>query len=103
MNAPLPLRKVIEGAPLFEPGASVPERVNARTKRHKNDLPNVDDNGAILLSEDALALTFACDQHDMFKWTPGLDWMRNRGTHWVRDDKLERFDIARRQCRLDRY
>jgi putative DNA primase/helicase len=50
-------------------------------------------------SDDALALEFV-DKHGAgLRWTPGLDWMRNTGTHWRGDDELHRYDLARGICR----
>ncbi|MCC7414279.1 MAG: hypothetical protein IT495_21880 [Gammaproteobacteria bacterium] len=50
-------------------------------------------------SEDALALQFVAQYGPGFRWTPGLDWMRDEGAHWVRDDAMTRFNAARRICR----
>lgn len=50
-------------------------------------------------SEDQLALEFAARYGTWFRWSPGLDWMRNEGTHWTRDDERRRFSLARKVCR----
>lgn len=50
-------------------------------------------------SEMALAEVFARRSRDKFRWSPGLDWMRNLGTHWERDDVLARYSLAKMVCR----
>jgi putative DNA primase/helicase len=75
---------------------SMPPRKKARAKRA---LPALDEMGAVSLSEDALALQFAREHHPRFKWTPGMGWMHNLGTHWVADDRLDRFATVRMLCR----
>lgn len=54
---------------------------------------------AAALSEDQLALSFVAQHGAWFRWTPGMDWMRNETTHWVRDDERRRFSVARKICR----
>lgn len=51
------------------------------------------------LSEDQLALSFVAQHGAWFRWSPGMDWMRNESTHWVRDDERRRFSVARKICR----
>ena len=50
-------------------------------------------------SDDDLALQFVDRHVDGLRRTPGMEWMRNEGTHWVRDAELTRFDLARTLCR----
>ncbi len=50
-------------------------------------------------SDDALALEFVARHGAGLRWTPGLDWMRDTGTHWRPDDELHRYDLARGVCR----
>jgi putative DNA primase/helicase len=50
-------------------------------------------------SDDALALQFVAEHGAGLRWTPGMDWMRDAGSHWRPDDELNRFDAARRVCR----
>lgn len=50
-------------------------------------------------SEQELAETFACNAIGKFKWTPGMDWMANKGTHWERDDLLTRYTLAKTVCK----
>lgn len=50
-------------------------------------------------SDDHLALEFVAQYGAGLRWSPGLDWMRDTGTHWTRDDHLIRFNAARRTCR----
>lgn len=51
------------------------------------------------LSEMALAEAFAEAGKGRFRWSPGMDWMHNEGTHWERDDRLRRFTAAKAVCR----
>ena len=75
-------------------------KVDDRKKpRAKPRPPELDDDGAVSLSEDALALQFVRHHHTDFKWTPGMGWMLNHPGCWAPDDKLERFAVARRLCR----
>lgn len=50
-------------------------------------------------SELALAEQFAARCAGQFRWSPGMDWMVNVGSHWVRDDHLKRFNVAKAVCR----
>lgn len=50
-------------------------------------------------SDDHLALEFVAQYGARLRWSPGLDWMRDTGTHWARDDHLIRFNAARLTCR----
>jgi putative DNA primase/helicase len=50
-------------------------------------------------SEMALAEAFSQRSRGRFRWSPGLDWMRNTGTHWERDSTLERYSLAKAVCR----
>ncbi len=58
-----------------------------------------DDSGLPFGSEQELADTFANLAAGHFKWSPGMDWMANTGTHWERDDLLTRFTLAKSVCR----
>lgn len=49
-------------------------------------------------SDDALALEFAL-RADRLRWSPGLNWMVDDGIVWARDEKLQRYDLARAICR----
>ena len=46
-------------------------------------------------SEDALAQSFVDQYHMAFKWTSGMDWMRDSGFRWESDDNLRRYSLAR--------
>jgi putative DNA primase/helicase len=50
-------------------------------------------------SDDHLALAFVRQYGPNYRWTPGMDWMRDTGTHWTRDEHLTRFDCSRTICR----
>lgn len=51
------------------------------------------------LSDDALALELVDRGGDDYRWSPGLGWMVDAGTLWQRDERLTRYDLARRVCR----
>lgn len=51
------------------------------------------------LSDDALALELVDRGGDDYRWSPGLGWMVDVGTLWQRDERLTRYDLARRVCR----
>lgn len=50
-------------------------------------------------SDDHIALEFVARYGAGLRWSPGLDWMRDTGTHWTRDEHLIRFNAARMTCR----
>jgi putative DNA primase/helicase len=50
-------------------------------------------------SDDSLALEFVAQYGAGLRWSPGLGWMHDDGTHWKRDEHLIRFDLARRTAR----
>lgn len=50
-------------------------------------------------SDDSLALEFVAQYGAGLRWTPGMGWMHDEGTHWVRDEHLIRFDLARKTAR----
>jgi putative DNA primase/helicase len=50
-------------------------------------------------SDDAMAMHFVAMFGAGMRWTPGMGWMHDTGTHWVRDEHLIRFDLARKTAR----
>jgi putative DNA primase/helicase len=50
-------------------------------------------------SDDSLALEFVAQFGAGLRWTPGMGWMHDEGTHWKRDEHLIRFDLARKAAR----
>jgi putative DNA primase/helicase len=50
-------------------------------------------------SDDSLALEFVAQYGAGLRWTPGMGWMHDEGTHWKRDEHLIRFDLARKAAR----
>ena len=63
------------------------------------------DTGEILplpaeFSDDALALEFVAVYGAGLRWTPGMGWMHDQSTHWVRDEHLIRYDLARKTARM---
>jgi putative DNA primase/helicase len=62
------------------------------------------DTGEILplapeFSDDAMALEFVAIYGAGLRWTPGMGWMHDQSTHWVRDEHLIRYDLARKTAR----
>jgi putative DNA primase/helicase len=51
-------------------------------------------------SEDALADEFAGLYRHLFRFTPGMGWMRGMSTHWVPDALNTRYDLARGIARI---
>lgn len=46
-------------------------------------------------SEQDLADQFVSSGAVRFRWSPGMDWMADTGTHWKRDDLLSRYTLAK--------
>ncbi|OJU90058.1 MAG: hypothetical protein BGO13_07025 [Burkholderiales bacterium 66-5] len=55
-------------------------------------------DGLPLAAELALSRRFIAAAGGRLRWSPGMDWMIDRGTHWERDTLLQRFAIAKRVC-----
>lgn len=51
-------------------------------------------------SEDALAVDFVNTYNHLFRYTPGLGWMRCMAEKWVRDELLTAYDCARQIARV---
>jgi putative DNA primase/helicase len=66
-----------------------------------DDVPLAEDDDPDLTSnsEDQLAIAFTNKHHAAYKHTAGIGWMRDDGQRWCEDDRLTRFDAARRVCR----
>ncbi len=58
----------------------------------------VDNNGAPIFSDIALAAAFVSMALLDYRWSPGLGWMVYDGTVWKRDEKLQRYDVAKDIC-----
>ena len=58
-----------------------------------------DSDDAPFGSELALSEEFARNAHGVLRWTPGLEWMVNSGTHWKKDESLRRFTAAKSVCK----
>lgn len=54
-------------------------------------------------SEQALADTFSLTVAGRLKWSPGMDWMSNIGTHWQRDELLTRYKYSKDVCKATAY
>jgi putative DNA primase/helicase len=57
------------------------------------------DDGLPPGTELELAKRFGEALRGSLRWSPGLDWLRNAGTHWERDLLLTRFNAAKDICR----
>lgn len=64
----------------------------------KRDVPAEEVEG-VTGSEDALAAEFAMLFQHLFRYTPGMGWMRCLPHCWVRDDAMTAFDCARQVAR----
>lgn len=73
----------------------IPRMVKGAAEKFKP----ADVDGLPFGSEQALAESLALRAAGVLRWTPGLDWMVNKGTHWERDLHLHRFTLARDVCR----
>lgn len=85
-----------------EPASSGPERLRSNKpldKWTREQLAREAGDEIPVDSEDALALEFVRDYGPGYRWSPGMGWMRDEGTHWASDDQLTRFDSARHVCR----
>ena len=58
-----------------------------------------DSDDAPFGSELALSEEFARNANGVLRWTPGLEWMVNSGTHWKKDESLRRFTAAKSVCK----
>jgi putative DNA primase/helicase len=82
------LEGLLEGA---QPATSIEPPEEAESGDDAVDAP--------FASEIDLAEQFAAQCDGRYRWTPGIDWMANTGTHWVRDDHLSRYTVAKSLCR----
>ena len=74
-----------------------PEKVAAQDPLMSN--PYDEDDETPYGSELQLSDEFANRVNGFIRWTPGLEWMVNNGTHWEKDDRLNRFNEAKSICR----
>jgi putative DNA primase/helicase len=61
--------------------------------------PAIDNDEAPFGSELQLSDEFARNATGFIRWTPGLEWMVNNGTHWEKDNSLKRFTEAKSICK----
>ena len=88
---------IVDGAPIHK----LPQ---AEEVDYPDDMPDFDDestgSGDLPFgSEQALADEFANRAVGYFRWTPGMDWMVNHGTHWHRDELMNRYQLAKDVCK----
>lgn len=50
-------------------------------------------------SEDSLALQFATQHEERFRYSPGMEWLYFDGTRWIPDSRLRRYTYSRLLCR----
>lgn len=68
-------------------------------KRKKRKRPPVDaSSGAPVFSDVALASAFVAQSTDYFRWSAGIGWMVYDDPKWERDDRLQRYEVAKRVC-----
>lgn len=68
-------------------------------KPRKRRRPEIDaSSGAPVFSDVALAREFVHQAAEFFRVSPGLGWMVHEEPIWERDDRLQRFDVAKRVC-----
>lgn len=88
------IQNVFAGAKVFRKQAPPDHSANLQS-----DDVGHDDIDLPFGSEQALADDLAMRASGLLRWTPGLDWMMNHGTHWERDDLLRRFTLAKDVCK----
>lgn len=84
------------GRPAKRPPMAPPPR--APRKRKPKPPIDTDENGAPVFSDIALASAFVSLAKLDYRWTPGMAWMVYDGTIWRRDDRLQRYDLAKDVC-----
>lgn len=100
INGPSSVAEVINASihsELLEPGQ--PDSSPAIYSPYRAPLVIPQQIEAIENSDDALAMQFV-ERAGNLRWSPGLGWMIDDGVTWSRDDDLNRFDVARRVCRV---
>lgn len=88
----------------LEPAAPAPAQLPAPSSAPAVPTVTDPDTGEILplapeFSDDAMALEFVAIYGAGLRWTPGMGWMHDQTTHWVRDEHLIRYDLARKTAR----
>lgn len=87
--------------PVYEKRREAPQRKEVATKKKRKRREVSTDPEYIVapeFSDVALATQFASIGFEDFRWSPGMGWMVYDGTTWSRDDKLQRYDLAKRVC-----
>ncbi len=63
--------------------------------------PDIDDDDLLVPgSEDAMAVEFASLYRHLFRFTPGMGWMRSMPEVWIRDELRTFYDCARQIARI---
>ena len=73
----------------------VPDDGNEILKKGKPKATNPTEKGFPFGSEMHLSEVFTAKAQGFLRWTPGLDWMANCGTHWERDELRLRDGVAK--------
>ena len=87
--------------PTLPEGARLPRAAAAprpRKQKQKRTLFIDEESGAPAHSDIALASAFVSEALLDYRWSPGLTWMVCDGTVWRRDDRLQRYDMAKEVC-----
>lgn len=96
--------RVLEYHPPLAPAAPAPAQLPAPSSAPAVPTVTDPDTGEIMplapeFSDDAMALEFVAIYGAGLRWTPGMGWMHDQTTHWVRDEHLIRYDLARKTAR----
>lgn len=66
----------------------------ARKKREPKAI-DIDEHGAPVFSDIAIASAFAASAVLDYRWSPGLEWVTFDGNRWVRDDTRQRVTLMK--------
>lgn len=90
-------------APLDDVAAALAYRPPERVFAPLDDVDAMDTeaggSGLPFGSEQELAERFIASAAGQYRWSPGMDWLANRGTHWERDALHGRDNLAKEVCR----
>ncbi|OJU91024.1 MAG: hypothetical protein BGO13_00215 [Burkholderiales bacterium 66-5] len=78
----------------------VREQVERAMREMASAPAGADDDDALPFgSEQELAERFVSRATGAYRWSPGMDWLLNIGTHWQRDTLLSRYRLTKEICR----
>ncbi len=85
-----PAQKVQDSLKRFNP-----DDAGKNPKKSKPKVEKPAEKGFPFASEMHLSEAFTAKAQGFLRWTPGLDWMANCGTHWERDELRLRDGVAK--------